>query len=235
MLRFCSRFSVLALCVLALLGCAKYPTGGTGITTKRLTFTMRVAGKINPNYVYMVALNPSTDPNPTTQGPVPVVAPPWGNGFVSGGCMYFVRWNPLQQPAYGIYQFTDNTLVNYFLTGNPVSYVDVTTDGNQIQFDLLLSQIANNVTQANTYQSLQVNFLTMDRVPQGNVGGSKNFDAIGDGRTASGINQYLTIPLTTTGIYDNNRYGGIEPQGDVVSDGDPDLDIVDFSITVQNQ
>src|SRR5579871_6077291 len=97
-----------ALCF-SLVGCAKYPTGSTGVTSKRVTFTMTVSGALNPNYVYIVALNPSTLLNPTTTGPIPVVAPPWGNGFVAGGCTYFVQWNPTQSPDYGIFQFTDST------------------------------------------------------------------------------------------------------------------------------
>jgi hypothetical protein len=215
-------------------GCAKYPAGGIGAASKQLVISMTVAGQINSNYVYMVALNPSTDLNPVGQGPIPIIGPPWGNGFVAGGCTYFVRWDPLQSPAYGVFTFADPTTQNnYYQVAIPVSYVDVTTGGKKLTFTLNLSQIAPSVAAANAYQSLQVNFLTMDRIPQGTVGGSKNWDALGDGRTASGVNTWITIPLNTTGTYDNNRYNGLEPSGDVVSDGDPDLDISDFSVTVQ--
>jgi len=194
---------------------------------------MTIVGALNPNYVYIVALNPSTDLNPTTTGPVPVVAPPWGNGFVAGGCTYFVQWVPTQSPDYGIFQFTDSTLNNFVQTGIPVTYVDPQTGGHVLNFTLDLSQIAGSVDVANQYQSLQVNFLTMDRTPRGSSGGSKNWDALGDGNNPAQINDYITIPLRVDGTYNNAYYGGIEPVGDVVSDGDPALDISDFSIQVQ--
>jgi hypothetical protein len=228
------RLTLLAPVALLVAGCAKFPASGINASSKQLVISMTVAGQINPNYVYIVALYPSTSINPTGQGPIPVIAPPWGNGFVAGNCTYFVRWDPLQSPAYQIFQFNDPvTLNNYFQIGVPQSYVDVTSGGKKLTFTINLSQIAPSVDAANAYQSLQVNFLTMDRIPQGSSGGSKNWDALGDGRTVSGVNTWLTIPLTTTGTYDNNRYSGIEPTGDVVADGDPDLDISDFSVQVQ--
>src|SRR5579872_1474366 len=104
-------------------GCAKFPTGTAGTNAKRVVFTMTVAQALNPNYIYIVALNPSTLLNPTTQGPVPVIAPPWGNGLVAGGCTYYVQWNPNLSPAYQIFQFTDATLNNVVQTGSPITYV----------------------------------------------------------------------------------------------------------------
>ncbi|MHB8636382.1 MAG: hypothetical protein ACYC96_07910 [Fimbriimonadaceae bacterium] len=228
------RRTVLAIGAFALCaGCAKFPTGSTGVTSKRVTFTMTIAGALNPNYVYIVALNPSSILNPTTTGPIPVVAPPWGNGFVAGGCTYFVEWIPTQSPDYGIFQFTDATLNNFVQTGTPVTYVDPQSGGHVLNFTIDLSQIAASVDLANQYQSIQVNFLTMDRTPRGSSGGSKNWDAIGDSNNPGQINDYLTIPLRVDGTYNNAYYSNIEPAGDVVSDNDPALDIIDFSIQVQ--
>lgn len=226
-------FSLIAVAVFAG-SCAKYPSSGGGTGTKRLVISMTVAGQINPNYVYIVALNPSTQINPTNTGPVPVVAPPWGNGFVAGSCQYFVEYTPNSSPQFTIYQFVDTLLNNYIAVGTPVTYTPVVQGTHQIQFTIDLSQIAPDVATANSYQSLQLNMLTMDQVPRG-VSGSKNFDSIGDDRTPNGINQWLTIPLTTTGTYSNATFGEIEPTGDVISDGDPDLDISDFSIQVFQQ
>lgn len=220
---------------LILTSCAKYPTGPAGQTTKRIDISMTVAGTLNPGYVYIFAFNPSSDPNPTTTGPLPVVAPPWGNGFVAGNCTYFVQWTPSQIPTYTIYQFTDPLLNNYLPVGTPVTFTDVPTGGgHKLEFSIDLSQIAPDLATANSYKSLQLNLLTMDTVPRGS-GGSKNFDSIGDDRTAQGISQWLTIPLTTTGTYTNATYGIIEPTGDVISDNDPALDISDFSIQVFQQ
>jgi hypothetical protein len=229
------------LVVVALVGCAKFPKNGSGALTKRLTFTMTVAGEINPNFIYIIALRPSNDVNPTTDGPKPVVGPPWGNGFVSGNATYFVRWDPLTSPAYILYKFQPGTdtgdpnnadLTQFAQVGTPIAFQDVPNGGRTIQFELDLSQIADSVDAANLFQSLQVNFLTMDKAPTGTTPVNKALDAIGDSRLPSQINDWLTIPLRTTGVFDNNHFSQIEPTGDVQ---DPDLDISDFSIEVRTQ
>lgn len=222
-----------------LMGCAKFPGGGPTVRTVRLIFTMTVDGKLRTGeeqgegglpYVYMVALRPSVDPNPTDQGPIPVIAPPWGNGFVSGVVTHFVWWNPLRSPRYGIYKFRDAALTEYFQTGVPVTYVDVQRGDRTLRFELDLTQIADSAEQARAFQSLQVNFLTMDRIPAS--GSEKLWDALGDGRLPSQVNSPITIPLTTSQVYDNQRALSLEPKGDVP---DPDLDIVDWSVEVRIQ
>src|SRR5437868_3579167 len=64
---------------LSLFGCAKLPAGGGIPTTKRVTFSSTMQSAINQNFVYIIPLRPSALSNPPDQGPVPVVAPPWGN------------------------------------------------------------------------------------------------------------------------------------------------------------
>lgn len=221
---------VSALALLLAGGCAKFPSTGAGPQTKRLVFKMTVAGTLRPGYVYIVALRPSNDLNPTTQGPIPVIAPPWGNGFVAGNAKYFVRWDAIQSPQYNLYAFRDAQLNEWFLLGAPVNFVDVPTNGRTLQFEIDLSQIAPTPADALLYKSIQVNFLTMDRVPQG-TGGSKSWDALGNGALPSEINSYVSIPLQNAGVYDNTRFFNLEPSGD---NPDPDLDIVDWSIEVRN-
>lgn len=218
-----------AVAMLTMTDCAVLPSGPIGGQFMRLVFTWTMAGPINPNLVYIVALNPSTDTNPIVQGPIPVVAAPWGNGFVAGGCQYFVEWSPLTSPNYLLYQFTDSTLNAYFQVGVPVNYVDINSASTTFQFEVDVNQLAPTVAQAQALQSVQVNFLTMDHIPQGNVGGSKVWDALGDGRIPSQINSYILLNLRAPGIYNNARYGGLEPQGDCP---DPALDIIDFSVQV---
>lgn len=212
-------------------GCAKFPPASSVPNVKRLIFTLTVSGQINPNYVYIVALRPSDLVNPTDSGPIPVVGPPWGNGFVAGNCNYFVRWDPTLSPAYTIYQFQDVLMSQYFPIAVPVSYTDVPSGGKTLTFEIDLSQIASTPAAAQAYQSIQVNFLTMDRVPQGTTG-SKSWDALGNGQDPSQINDFITVPLTSNGIYNNARYNNLEPSGDVA---DPDLDITDFSVEVRTQ
>lgn len=225
------RWVAVAALGLVAAGCAKFPATGPGTQTKRLVFRMTVAGQLRDGYVYIIALRPSQDLNPTTQGPIPVIAPPWGNGFVAGNATAFVRWDRLQSPQYNLYAFRDVNLNEWFLRGAPLNYVDVGADGRTLQFEIDLSQIAGSDAEALLFKSIQVNFLTMDRVPQGGAGGTKSWDALGNGSVPSEINSFVTIPLLTSGIYDNARFFGLEPSGD---NPDPDLDITDWSVEVRN-
>lgn len=221
---------LLPLSLLLLAGCAKFP-GTTVAGSTRLVFTMTVDGTIRDNYVYIIALRPSLEGNPTTPGPEPVVAPPWGNGFVAGNVTHFVRYDVTQSPRYLLYKFRDVNLNEYFAIGAPVTSEDPSTNGGKtLRFELDLKDIEPTPGSAGTLQSLQVNFLTMDRVPQGNDTGGKNFDALGNSQSPSEINEWVTIPLTQNGIYDNLRFNGLEPRGDT---RDPDLDITNFSVEVR--
>lgn len=224
--------------ILALAGCAKFPSSGGNTGGKLLIFRMRVDGKIRTGeepgsagqpFVYMVALRPSLSSNPIEQGPIPVIAPPWGNGFVAGNCTHFIWWNPLQFPRYAIYAFQDPELNTYTQVGVPINYRDVTPGSKEIYFEINLSQLEPDPEVAVRLESIQVNFLTMDRIPQS--GSVKFWDAIGDGRIPSQINDYLVIPLRTSAVYQNSD-NDIEPRGD---QADPDLDIVDWSVEVRIQ
>lgn len=216
--------------VIGLSGCAVLPDNALAAGGTRLAFTLKVSREIRPGYIYMVALRPSTDQNPPEQGPIPVIAPPWGNGFVAGTVTHFVMWSVNQSPRYLVYEFRPGTnLIEYFQKGVPVTYLDVSTGDKTLKFEIDLTQIAPDAATAATYQSVQVNFLTMDRIPQGS-GGSKNWDALGDGRLPSEVNTPIVIPLRTSGIYDNTRFLNLEPEGDM---NDPDLDLVDFSVEVK--
>jgi hypothetical protein len=227
------RLLLLVSLAFVLAGCAKLPSGAAVPTTKRLVFRFTMQNPVNPAFFYYVALRPSTVENPPDQGPVPVVAPPWGNGIVAGNVNYFVQWSANNPPSsrYMIYQFADANLINYFAIGVPINFIDVSGDGRTLQFELDLAQIAPSIDVANSYQSIQVNFLTQDNIPQGNSG-SKNWDALGDSRSALQINSPITIPLRTSGTYTNTTFHNLEPSGDVV---EPSLDIVDFSVEVRAQ
>lgn len=221
--------ALLAACLaVALAGCAKFPDGPGGAGGIRLSFTMTMAAEINPNYIYFVVFNPSTDEVPTSQGPLPVIAPPWGNGFVAGTATHFVRWDTLQSPNYLLFAFRDALLIEYFATGVPINYFEVLPGSRQIRFELDLEQIAGTFDPEDL-KSVQINFLTMNVVPQGSTG-DKVWDAIGDGRTPSGINDFLTIPIRN-GIYSNATFQNREPSGDCI---DPSLDIVDWQIEIRD-
>jgi hypothetical protein len=228
---------------LIVLGCAKSPVGGTTGGT-RLVFTMTVEGHIHGSeptetvpFVYIAALNFSTSSNPTTTGPIPVISPPWGNGFVAGNCMYFVKWDPSLPPnGYQIYQFAPNdpTLISYNSIGAPVISQVVQPGGSTLQFSIDLSQLFPAGNDANAQKTLQLNLLTMDRVPLPGDTGQKVWDALGDPRLPGGVNEFVNIPLNASKFYgpDYGSYLGSAGAGRV---SDPDLDIVDWSVDVQIQ
>lgn len=224
--------SILSLILLIVIsGCAKVPSGAGVPNTTLVTFSMQMQQPVNPSFVYIIALNPSNVLSPTTQGPIPVVAPPWGNGFVAGTVQYFIRWDLTQPPAQqcAIYAFTDQNLINYSLVGVPINFI-VSPDQTTLTCQIDLAQIASSVAASQAYQSLQLNFLTMNVVPQGSSNANKVEDALGNQNNPQTINSPITIPLNKSGTYDNNRYGGDLAQPNWVTD--PSLDIVNFSVVV---
>jgi hypothetical protein len=220
----------LALTALILVsGCAKSPDGGAGLGT-RLLIKMKLDGQPNPSLVYIIAFNPTTEANPSGKGPLPVVAPPWGNGFVAGRAKYYVRWDPAQRQPYVLYRFLDSNLNTWTDVGVPILYEVPTATTKELRFTLDLKQLAGSEAEAALLQTLQVNFLTMDRVPQGNDSGDKNFDALGNTRSAAEIDSYINIPLNVSRVYDNRFFNQLEPINDVAA---PELDISNFSVEVR--
>jgi len=113
----------------------------------------------------------------------------------------------------------------------PINSTPVNTGDNTISFELDINQIAANQSQVPLLQSMQVNFLTMNRVPQGSDSGSKIYDALGDTQDPTQINDYVVIPLQA-GVYNNARFANLEPTNDTP---DPALDISDWSVEVRTQ
>lgn len=222
------------LLALAVGGCAKFPAN-SGISGTLVTFTLTVASTLNPGYVYIFAINPSTQTNPTTTGPQPVVAPPWGNGFeycapppaADVPNEYYVAWTPSAPNQYTIYQFVDSTLTANYAIGYPYNGVAPSGANNTLQFTIALSQIASSPQVASTYQTLQVNFLTMNQVPLGDSNANKIEDALGDQTNPATVNEPINIPLYTSALYNNATYGNI-----LGPCPDPALDITNFSVQV---
>ena len=231
------RLWIFAFIALLAAGCAKFPAGGPGAFTKRLVFKMTVDGVLRTGlepggsglpYVYVIAINLSTDDVPTTQGPIPIVVPS-GNGIVAGNATHFVLWNPLTSPQYEIYQFRDSTLNEFFRIGFPINSTTTQIGSKTLEFEIDLSQLVP-AADVNNYKSVQVNFLSMNNT--NTAGGGRIWDALGNGNISTEINSPFTARLNTAQTYNNSNQGLIEPQNDAV---DPDLDMVDWSIEVQIQ
>ncbi|MCH8274980.1 MAG: hypothetical protein IH851_09340 [Armatimonadetes bacterium] len=226
------RLAALLLVLAFAVGCARFPGGGGGPPGRRLRFTIRLDGPVNPNFVYMVAIDDDDDLF-GDDGPIPVVARPWGNGFMAGQATHFVRYDGfLPSGGYALFKFID--LVNlstWVLIGLPVDFITPGPDDDTLVFEIDLSQIRPPPGDPLAIEALQINILTMDRVPTDpNDPNPRFWDALGDSRDPASITDYITIDVTTDRIFRNSDFGDLEVQGDVP---DPSLDIVDWSIEVR--
>ncbi|MEN3002673.1 MAG: hypothetical protein ABDI19_12660 [Armatimonadota bacterium] len=223
------RFLCIGLLGLLVAGCARFPPTPAEAGVRRLVIEMEVAGRIRPEYTYFVLFNLSNDPT-GQRGPVPVVRPPWGNGFAAGAFTHFMRYDALQpQGGYGLYRVVDGTNLSVFqYLGTPRLSEPVGAHSNRLRFEIDLIQFIPDPNEARATIYIQVNFITTDRVPlDPNDPTPKVWDALGDSRVE--INRYLNLRIDQNRIFRNGDTG-IEVAGDVA---DPDLDIVDWRIEVR--
>lgn len=233
-------------------GCAKYPPGGASGTGPELVISMTTNAPIDPNSYYFVVFDVSNDPH-GTNGPVPVIAVPWGNGFATS------QYPPASTPGnpgatsfmeyygagigYVLYKYTNN--LQYQEIGVPPQST-APNGGNTLQFSVLLSQLATPSIPASQIKYIQVNFITTNILPQNpeDTSVTKYFDALGNSLPGSGqLNDYITIPTTQATIY-NNQTNPIEPSGDVEQvngsggyfnvQNQEQLDITNWSVQVVN-
>ena len=133
------------------------------------------------------------------------------------------------QGCYRIFRITPGTdyLVISDIGSPPINYDFHGHIGNTMKFTVDLSQIATVDLPSDQIQSITVNFITTDIVPEDpNFPGPKYYDGLGEG------NESLTISTLGNRIYSNSDFP-IETVGDVLN-GDSDLDIVDWTIEVQS-
>ena len=133
------RSVILVATLMLVSGCAEYPSSGSGSGSgAMLNITMSVSGTINPNYFYFVTFNNINDPHGVT-GPIPVIAPPWGNGFVAGAATSYVEYSSaLPGDGYLLYNFTNSTLQSSSAVGAPSQDTAVQSGGNTIQLRQVL-------------------------------------------------------------------------------------------------
>jgi hypothetical protein len=233
--------------------CAKFPAN-SGANFTAITVTFTVAGQINPNYVYDVAFTPYDTPNPTITGAPLIVLNGSNNpnGRVTGSPCEFVEY---PSPAgvnsatpFALYQFATSGQSGGSSDGNPINlavyspsqlgvitnFTTPQTGGlqNQLSFTIYTNELtaADGATGKNL-QSMQINILTMTR-PSNLGSGTRIIDGLGDDRTANGLNGFLQVNLLQSAPYTNSA--GYEPTGDTLGGTDPDIDIIDYTVTVSH-
>lgn len=238
-------------------GCAKSPGGGSTspVSGPQLIVTMTVAGNINPNYYYYVLFNVNNAPGPGSTGvtgPVPVVvsADNTGNGYAAGAFTNYVLYNRSQPGGTNFsYYVVDKTLFNS--QALPGRLIQQQASGNTLTFQLPLASLATANVTIDGINSLQVNFIATNTVPQNvqNLNTPKYFDALylpqqsGNSYVSLVIRSGITVLPNT---FSNTTSGVNEGAGDVAqyvnnipvvvsgttADGvtTNDLDITDWSI-----
>lgn len=238
------RFASISVLILLIpLGCANTPPGAGSTSGPQLIVTMTVAGTINPQYFYFVLFNNANDTT-GSNGPIPVIAAPWGNGFAAGrtanaGLTQYVEYAASQPQGFGVYGIVPGSnLRSSTYLGIPVQS---SATNNTLQFQIPLAQLATAAVPLSKINSVQINFLATNTVPiDPNYTGTKYFDALGNSTDIGSINSYITISTLQNGIYQNSDHN-LEPSGDVAEAGngvyrpvnEPDLDIVNWSVEVR--
>jgi len=259
--KFTRRTLLAAVPALLLAGCAKAPSGGITSPTSgpQLLITMTVAGRINPAYYYFVLFNVNDTPNGNNSGvtgPVPVVAPPYVNGFAAGAFTNYVEYNQgiPGGTGFGFYNI-DAALRQPNYLGSTGYLVTSQVLGNTLSFQLPLSFLATSTVTTDQIQTLQINFVTTNIVPvQPDSTAPKYFDALNPPDLAN--NSFVRIIVRTTAggpviqLNYSNTTTNIEGSGDVAQyvNGVPvvvsgvqngvtiaDLDITDFTIRLNLQ
>lgn len=250
-----------ALCALAAAalgpGCARAPANASGGI--RLAVTLRFTGAVNDNYQYFVLIRNANDAPPGQNGPIPVIEPPYLNGFATGentataAFTDFVEYSRVQRQAtssgYAVYHLpggpTGDPNRNVFNARGEPDFALPPVGGSTLYFELDLSRLQPDPgdpdpNNGGTPRYLQVNAVATTTTPNSpqTVDPAKLVDAFGDQRPGSGtFNAYLTVDAAQTGrIYQNSPGQGdptFEPRGDTYpADRDPAVDLIAWQVQV---
>lgn len=213
------------------IGCARTPPGAVRVPARQLVLELTVAGRIQPNLQYYLALD--LDANPNT-GPLPVVGPPWGNGWGTGSITHYVVIRGGQAL---VFRFVPNTnLLETAPLGRPFDFRPPTPAApGRLSVTLDLDTLVPPTTELPTFE---FNIITTDITPlDPQFPGPKLVDAFG----RSG-NQFITLSALQNRVFANTDLSPpLEPPDDVfrtpefVSANAPDLDIVDWRVEVRRR
>ena len=248
----------LTLAAFALAGCAKFPANASSNNFSRLTFRFTMAGPINPNYLYYVAIRPifSDSTQTDTNGPIPVVLTGSKNGFVEGWPTRFVQFDPTVAELYTVYKFPKRTLTSgddnprnlaaqvpvgqvYANTGvDPRPSDPLGTYGRTLGFDIDTQYLADvqDGEDPTKIIAIQFNILTMNKTALNSVG-DRIMDALGDtsSRGTISFNNYEQRSIVTSGHYFNQGSSTQEQPNDTFNGNLPAVDIVDWDLEVRPQ
>ncbi|MBC8138880.1 MAG: hypothetical protein H8F28_23625 [Fibrella sp.] len=237
----------------ALTSCAKVPTDTNTTASRLIEVTMTLNGAVNPNYYYFALIH-RTDEN-SDAGPVPVVAPPWNNGFAAAsqanqqgfvGTVVYSNFGGLS--GYEVYRVPTDAnnaptarpyeigagLGGFVSVGQPDQSTPPQTGERILRFRLDLARLPNP-----NARYLKLNLLATNNLPAGvDPNAPKLWDALGDGQgggDVGSLNTFITIDVTQDQRRDNSA--GTEPQNDVRDHlgpliNEPSLDITDWSVQV---
>lgn len=239
----------LTLVTLSLLGlsCARTPTVTNATNKTFLIVNMTVRGRIQPSdatipYYYFCLIN-LTD-NQNDAGPVPILNPPWGNGFAADkqppggqGFVGFVRYDRFQgQGGYGLYAvpkdengaFIRAATVpqsGFIPLGQPDSYRTPQLGESLLTFQVDLNRLKRDPLNADEPlpQYVQINLINTDKLPQGVDNVPKSTDAFGDSTTGT-LSTYVTLQTNISRILRNSD---LQPDGDLSPAEPTQIDVRD--------
>jgi hypothetical protein len=212
-------------------GCARTPPGAVRVPARQLLLDLTVAGRIQPNLQYYLALDLDVDPN---TGPLPVVGPPWGNGWGTGNITHYVIVRGGQAL---VFRFRpDTNLLEVDPLGRPFDFrPPAPANPGRVGVTLDLDTLVPPTAQLNTFT---YNIITTDITPlDPQFPGPKLVDGFGP----TG-NDFLQLTGLQSRVFTNGELARPEPPGDVLRVPDrqvvssaSDLDIVDWRVEVRRQ
>jgi len=209
-------------------GCANSPPGSVS-GGRRLVVQMQVAGEIRSDYYYYFAIDTSGNP---LDGPEAVVGPP--NGWGAGKITHYVQ---VHGGAFSLWKVLGTApRLNDQNIGQPRNFAFPAP--NTLWFVIDLDQLDLPPPPIGSSQTIEVNFITTDdgSIPNPGQVIPRRWDALGDLSSST----FFSLPLIPGASFSNGSAGGIETEGDVQDEArnvvdNPNLDIVDWSIELQQQ